>query len=179
MKDELDEEEFPSAWGVYRRAKIEGALRDAAAKHGFLARAERNESGAYHTVIESARFCLTESRVPEAGKMPRKARFRDVQALNNTPLFATIEPLELPEDKKFAVILIHGPSRLDRTRLGFIMIRFPNADCSRWLDASINLLYEFPDVAVVSPKTDAFCEEVIPPPPGPEIRTDLEKKGRS
>ena len=176
MKGELKDEELAAAWGVFRRARIEGDLRGVAAKHRLQARPERNDSGSFHTVVESARFWLTESRVSHAAKLPKKARFRDLQALNNTPLFAMIEPLDLPEDKKFAVILIHGPSKSDGRRLGFAMIRFPNASFTQWLDSSINLLDEFPDSAA---SVEEFRQEVIPRPIDPQIRTDLAGKGSS
>jgi hypothetical protein len=174
MTGELSEEEISAAWGVFRRAKIEGELRRLAGRHGFKAFPERNDTGSVHTVVESEIFCLTESRVATAGRLPARARFRDQQALNNTPLFAGLELDELPADKKFSAVLIHGPSRSNRSRLGFIMIRFPNVHGTRWLDASINLLEEFPQPDAAD---DEFREEVIPRPLDPQIRDDVEGTG--
>jgi len=176
MKGELDEEEIAPVWGVFRRGKIEGGLRPLAERYGLEARAERNPSGSFHTVIESEHFCMTESRVLEASRVPRRALFREIHAVNNYPLFASIEAEEPPDEKRYSAILIHGPSRLDRTRLGFVMIRFPSPDCSRWLDPSINLLERFPNP---SPAATEFQQEVIPRPVEPEIRADHEKKGTS
>jgi hypothetical protein len=56
MKGEVEEEELSATWGVFRRARIEGELRGLAARHGLRAVAERNDTGSYHTVIESNRF---------------------------------------------------------------------------------------------------------------------------
>src|ERR1700678_1588569 len=81
MTGELSDEEISAAWGVFRRAKIEGELRGLAARHGLKAFPERNDTGSVHTVVESDRFCLTESRVATAGRIPARARFRDLQAL--------------------------------------------------------------------------------------------------
>lgn len=160
VKGELEEEIAP-VWGVFRRGKIEGGLRTLVARYGLEARAERNPSGSFHTVIESEHFCMTESRVLEASRVPRRALFREIHAVNNYPLFASIEAEEPPDEKRYSAILIHGPSRLDRTRLGFVMIRFPSPDCSQWLDPSINLLERFPNP---SPASAEFQQEVIPQP---------------
>jgi hypothetical protein len=106
--------------------------------------------------------------------LPGRARFRDLQALNNTPLFNGLEIEELPLDRKFAVVLIHGPNRVDRSRPGFVMVRFPNALGTRWLDAYINLLEEFPQADATA---DEFREEVIPRPLDPQIRDEFEGTG--
>src|SRR5208337_4890095 len=91
VKGELEEEEIAPVWGVFRRGKIEGGLRTLAERYGLEARAERNPSGSFHTVIESEHFCMTESRVLEASRVPKRALFREIRAVNNYPLFASIE----------------------------------------------------------------------------------------
>ena len=105
VKGELEEEEIAPVWGVFRRGKIEGGLRTLAARYGLEAWAERNPSGSFHTVIESEHFCMTESRVLDASRVPRRALFREIHAVNNYPLFASIEAEEPPGEKRYSAIL--------------------------------------------------------------------------
>jgi len=145
--------------GYYRRAKLEGYLRDAADRYPNLeASAEKaDKSGWYHTEVRGGPVVLTQNSVQTPCALVEKAEFRCTLAESSQLSFW---PEDRPEDALLYVVLLHSRSQWetpqDRAKFGHLPGSAYLAYPSRTLDSyvhAINLFERFPEIV------DANCPD--------------------
>lgn len=97
----------------YRRAKLEGYMRDAADMEPRVTSSEPvlGEGAWYHTELRGGPVVLTASSVPTPCAMVERAEFRETLARDNA-LRLWHEPGDLPpEDAPLYLLLLHSKSR--------------------------------------------------------------------
>lgn len=114
-----------------RRAKIEGAFRAAGRLfQGVVVESKKNAArNAYYTRLRVGPFALTESAVEFPDDVPRDAVFRSTLASGQLPLFEDGGDEDM-EDVIFGVFL-HGRRSRCQMSPQFLLLGFPEADCSR------------------------------------------------
>lgn len=122
-----------------RRARIEGAMRVAArTSSGVTAESKRNAAkNAFYTRLRTGPFVLTQSAIEFRDDVPRDAIFRTTLASGQLDLFGDDEGDAYSDEDVILGIVVHG--RRSRCLLApdFLMIGFPEADCSgyvTWID---------------------------------------------
>lgn len=162
----------------YRRALIEGQLREVAALFPAInATARRSPASAWnHTLVICGRAALTQNAVGGPEEVVRPSLFRQMYAGrdNQRYLFPEMEPEEPPPDSVLYSILIHGQSEESAIFPGFARIVFPKEDLQSNWPEYIDLFQEFPEV-VRSRTQGAFEDRAAVEPiaePQPELRTD-------
>jgi hypothetical protein len=156
----------------YRRALIEGQLRDAATAHGEVSAVARRSpaSGWNHTVVLAGNVAFTQNSAADPDQVVRPSLFRQLYACrdNQQYLFAELEPEELPANPILYGILIHGQSEESPIFPGFARLVFPKEDLlSNW-PGHIDLFLEFPEVVRHCTKgkfEEPTAEEVAEPMP--------------
>jgi hypothetical protein len=132
-----------------RRAKIESKAREIANSYsGISATVEPNiNNTAYHTLIRSGPVLLTINHVNQPSEMVRSALFRDTLARDAQLSFLT--PYKPPAaDAPLFAILRHGSSKRTPRRPDFMLVGFPDADCSYYVcEVDLFLIPRFRDLA--------------------------------
>ena len=138
--------------GYYRRAKLEGYLRDAAKLHeGLEASALRaDKSGWFHTEVRSGPVVLTQNSVQAPCALVDKAEFRCTLAGDSQ---LTLWPSARPEDAPLYLLLLHSRSHWatpeTAARFGHLpgsaYLAFPSPSLDTYAHV-INLFERFPDV---------------------------------
>jgi hypothetical protein len=148
--------------GFYRRAAMEGYLRDAADLSAELAtRVVQGEKGSwFHTEVLGGQTIVTAHTVPHAGALVRKADFRIALAQTNEPtLFdRVIEEEELPP---LYAMLIHSRSRWEtreeREKFshlpGSTYLAFPAHSLDYYIH-KVNLFDRYPDIVAAHEPDD-------------------------
>ena len=168
----------------YRRALIEGQLRDAAAPHKEITASARRSpsSGWNHTVVMAGGVAFTQNSAGDPDHVVRPSQFRQLYACrdNQKYLFAELEPADPPPNPVIYCILIHGQSGESPIFPAFARIVFPKEDLlSNW-PGQIDLFAEFPDVVrkfTEGKFEDATAEQVAEPVP--ELKTTRLRKSGS
>lgn len=167
----------------YRRALVEGQLRDAAAGYKEVTAAARRSpaSGWNHTVVIAGNVAFTQNSASDPENVVRPSLFRQLYACrdNQKYLFAELEPPAPPPKTLLYGILIHGQSEDSPIFPAFVRIVFPKEDLlSNWSD-QIDLFAEFPDVVRSCTEgkfEDPIAEQVAEP--APELKAkELRKSG--
>jgi hypothetical protein len=149
----FSKEEAENLLGFYRRAKLEGFMRDAAAMEGVAAPVVKSRSSNWnHTELHSGRVVLTASTVQFPCDLVEVAEFRTMLARSNQGVLWP-EPGDVPDPgAPLYVILLHSRSRFPRaepTRHGYLpgsaYLAFPLPDLSGYAH-EINLFDRFPAV---------------------------------
>jgi hypothetical protein len=144
-------EEAENMLGFYRRAKLEGFMRDAADMERVAAPVVRSRlSGWNHTELRSGRVVLTASSVQSPCDLVEEAEFRSTLARGNQDVLWP-EPGDEPDPgAPLYVILLHSRSRFmrgEQARHGYLpgsaYIAFPLPDLSGYAH-EINLFDKFP-----------------------------------
>jgi hypothetical protein len=139
--------------GLYRRAKFEGFMRDAAAMEGVAAPVVRSRMSAWnHTEVRSGPVVLTANSVQSPCDVVEESEFRVTLARDNQGVLWP-EPGDAPDpDAPLYVLLLHSKSRWpqkDRARYGHLpgsaYLAFPLPDLSGYAH-DINLFDRFPHV---------------------------------
>lgn len=138
----------------YRRAKLEGYLRDAAERSGIAAKAVKSPgSGWFHSEVRSGPVVLTASTVQTPCGPVDPSEFRLSLAEEN-PLYLWDEPGDAPaDDPPLYILLLHSRSvwstAEEDSRYGILpgsaYLAFPAAGLETYLH-TINLFEAFPDV---------------------------------
>lgn len=154
VRGEFAAEEADNLLPYYRRAKIEGYLRDAAQRSGLDARVLKSPgSGWWHTEVRSGPVILTASAVQAPCGLVDPSEFRLSLAEPN-PEYLWEEPGDVPAgDLPLYALLLHSRSQWvkasDRRRYGMLpgsaYLAFPSSGLESYLH-SINLFERFPDV---------------------------------
>jgi len=137
--------------GHYRRAKLEGFMRDAADMEGISAQVVRSRMSAWnHTEVSNGPVVLTASSVQSPCDRVEEADFRLTLARSNQGVLWP-EPGDEPNGPLY-VLLLHGKSRWvreDRAQYGHLpgsaYLAFPLPDLSGYAH-DINLFERFPHV---------------------------------
>ena len=156
----------------YRRAMIEGQLRDAAAAHKTVTAVARRSpaSGWNHTLVLADNVAFTQNSAGDPDQVVRPSLFRQLYACrdNQKYLFAELEPEDAPPNPVLYAILIHGQSEESSIFPGFARIVFPKEDLlSNW-SGHIDLFAEFPEIVRLCSTgkfEDPKAEEVAEPKP--------------
>jgi hypothetical protein len=138
--------------GQYRRAKLEGFMRDVADMEGVTSRVERSRLGAWnHTELQSGPVVLTASTVQAPCDLVEESEFRNTLAESNQGVLWP-EPGDKPSpDAQLYVLLLHGRSRWLQNQSqyrhlpGSAYLAFPLPDLSGYAH-EINLFDMFPHV---------------------------------
>jgi hypothetical protein len=139
--------------GHYRRAKLEGFIRDTADLEGIGHNVIRSRLSAWnHTELRSGPVVLTASSVQSPCDLVEEADFRLTLARDNQGVLWPEPGDEPPDDAPLYVILLHSKSRWpreDRVRYGHLpgsaYLAFPLPDLSDYAH-DIDLLDRFPHV---------------------------------
>ncbi len=138
--------------GHYRRAKLEGSMRDVAALAGIGARVARSRMSAWnHTELWSGPVVLTASSVQSPCDLVEEAEFRLTLARGNQGVLWPEPGDEPPPDAPLYVLLLHSKSRWSRgepARFGLpgsAYLAFPLPDLSGYVH-DISLFDRFPHV---------------------------------
>ena len=146
-------EEAENMLGFYRRAKLEGFMRDAADMEGVAAPVVRSRlSNWNHTELRSGPVVLTASSVQAPCDLVEEAEFRSTLARSNQDVLWP-EPGDEPDPgAPLYAILLHSRSRFPRgeqARHGYLpgsaYFAFPLPDLSGYAH-EINLFDRFPAV---------------------------------
>jgi hypothetical protein len=139
---------------IYRRGKLEGHMRAAAAMYPQIeARVERGEGGWNHTELEAGGVVLTASTVQTPCGLVERAEFRLTLASDNQLPLWTDPTTVPPPDAPLYAILLHSRSRWDtkeeRQRYGHLpgsaYLAFPTPGLGDYAHA-VNLFDRFPNV---------------------------------
>jgi hypothetical protein len=139
--------------GLYRRAKLEGFMRDTAAMEGIGAQVVRSRMSAWnHTELRTGPVILTASSVQSPCDLVDEADFRLTLARDNQGVLWP-EPTDEPRpDASLYVLLLHSKSRWaweEQARYGHLpgsaYLAFPLPDLSGYAH-DINLFDRFPHV---------------------------------
>jgi hypothetical protein len=139
--------------GHYRRAKLEGFMRDAADMEGVPHQVVRSRMSAWnHTELRSGPVILTASSVQSPCDLVEEADFRLTLARDNQAALWPEPGDEPPDDAPLYVILLHSKSRWpreDQIQYGHLpgsaYLSFPLPDLSGYAH-EINLFERFPEV---------------------------------
>jgi hypothetical protein len=144
--------EAENVLGYYRRGKLEGYLRDAAARFPQIeATAERSStSGWNHTEIRSGPVVLPETSVQVPCDLVTRAEFRMTLAQSNQLSFWDAEP---SNGQPLYVLLLHSRSRWEDTEErqkyghlpGSAYLAYPSPDLDFYLH-QINLFERYPEI---------------------------------
>jgi hypothetical protein len=175
---EFDRPEGVNLRPFYRRALIEGQLREVAASFPEMTATARRSpaSGWNHTLVLCGRIALTQNAVGGPEEVVQPSLFRQMYAArdNQRYLFPELEPEEPPPDSVLYGILIHGQSDEGAIFPGFAKIVFPKEDLQSYWPGRIDLFQEFPEVVRAKTEglfeTQAGVEQVAEPEP--ELRMD-------
>jgi hypothetical protein len=139
--------------GYYRRGKLEGYLRDAAARFPQIeATAERSStSGWNHTEIRSGPVVLTETSVQVPCDLVTRAEFRMTLAQSNQLSFWDDSPSD--GNNPLYVLLLHSRSRWEdpgeRDKYGHLpgsaYLAYPSPDLDFYLH-QVNLFERYPEI---------------------------------
>lgn len=142
----------------YRRAKLEGYLRDAAdIAPGLSADVVQGEGNNWwHTEVRGGPIVLTQSAVPGPCQLPEKTTVRlglAAGTIANSGQGSLFPEEETPQEGPVYGLLLHSRSRWakreDQLRFGHLpesaYLAFPSADLSYYAH-DINLFERFPDV---------------------------------
>jgi len=158
---EFASQEAENLLGYYKRAKLEGLLRDVAARYPNLrAVVEKGEgSNWFHTEIHGGPVVMTENAVQKPCALVDAAEFRESLARSNQGvLFGGVDDAR---KRPLYMLLLHSRSQWDtvedrrayRHLPGSAYIAFPASDLKSYIH-EINLFERFPDVVVANtPKT--------------------------
>jgi hypothetical protein len=139
--------------GFYRRAKLEGFMRDTAQMEGIGAHVVKSKLSPWnHTELRSGPVVLTASSVQTPCDLVEEADFRTTLARGNQDALWP-EPGDVPPaDAPLYVILLHSKSRWsrgDQTQFGYLpgsaYLAFPLPDLSGYAH-DIDLFDRFPRV---------------------------------
>lgn len=140
--------------GFYRRGKLEGFMRDAAAMEGIEAHVVRSNNSPWnHTELRSGRVVMTASSVQTPCDLVEEADFRLTLARSSQG-FLWPEPGDEPEaDCPLYVLLLHSksrwPSRDEQNRFGHLpgsaYLAYPTPDLCEYVH-EIDLFGKFPGV---------------------------------
>lgn len=138
----------------YRRAKLEGYLRDAAERSGIAAKAIKSPgSGWFHSEVRNGPVVLTASTVQTPCGPVDPSEFRLSLAEEN-PLYLWEEPGDVPADEPpLYILLLHSRSvwstAADEERYGGLpgsaYLAFPASGLESYLH-TIDLVEAFPDI---------------------------------
>lgn len=135
--------------GHYCRARIEEEMAGIAALFPMVTVAiepyERNTG--FYNEITCGQVKLTQSRILNPYIVPRDAKFRSTLAENGQGLlFPSADEHE--HAHHLYAILVHGVDDNSEKRSwpAFIKIKFPNKECTAYVDEGIDLLSRFPDL---------------------------------
>ena len=140
--------------GQYRRAKLEGFMRDTADMEGIGARVVRSRLSAWnHTELHSGPVVLTASSVQVPCDLVEEAEFRLTLARDNQGVLWPEPGDEPPADAPLYALLLHSKSRWlhrdDQLRYGHLpgsaYLGFPLPDLSGYAH-HVNLFERFPHV---------------------------------
>lgn len=139
--------------GLYRRAKLEALMRDAAAMEDIYAPVVRSRMSAWnHTELRNGPVILTASSVPSPCDLVEASEFRVTLARDNQGVLWPEPEDEPSDDAPLYVLLLHSKSRWprkDQTRCGHLpgsaYLAFPLPDLSGYAH-DINLFDRFPHV---------------------------------
>mgnify|MGYP001492496030 CR=1 FL=1 len=167
----------------YRRALIEGQLRDAATGYKeVVASARRSPSSGWnHTVVIAGNVAFTQNSASDPENVVRPSLFRQLYAGrdNQKYLFAELEPPAPPRKASHYSILINGQSEDGPMFTALARIVFTKEDLlSNWAD-QIDLFAEFPEVVRSCTEgkfEDPTAEVVAEPTPKLKIK-ELRKSG--
>lgn len=146
--------EAENVLGYYRRGKLEGYLRDIAARFPNLTAtvSKAENSNWNHTEVHAGPVILTENSVQTPCAPVEKAEFRLTLARSSQ---MTLWDEPRPEDAPLYVLLLHSRSKWDtpaaRQRWGHLpesaYLAFPSPDLNSYVH-EINLFKKFPDVVL-------------------------------
>lgn len=138
----------------YRRAKLEGYLRDAAERSGIAAKAMKSPgSGWFHSEVRNGPVVLTASTVQTPCGPVDPSEFR-ISLAEDNPLYLWEEPGDVPtEEPPLYILLLHSRSiwrtAEEEQRYGGLpgsaFLAFPAAGLETYLH-TINLFEAFPDI---------------------------------
>jgi len=150
----FDHPEAENILGFYRRAKLEGFMRDVARMERVHAEVVRSKKSSWnHTELRSGPIVLTASSVQTPCDLVEEADFRTTLARDSQG-YLWPEPGDEPEpDAQLYVLLLHSKSRWtnrdDQTRFGHLpgsaYLAYPAPDLSSYVH-EINLFKKFPRV---------------------------------
>jgi len=136
--------------GYERWAMMERDWPLLAKKHGLTVFEQPNANGGwYHVEVGSADIVLTHSKVDHPDKLVQKAIFRNTLATSNQPdLFPDLLPTTVPiaAERRYYVMLLHGPVSGRRDVPAFAQLVVPNSDCTEYL-AGVDLFKHCYEVA--------------------------------
>lgn len=155
-ESEFEAFEAANLVGHYRRAKLEGYLRDAAAMvAGVSATAVKDDQGPwFHTELRSGPVLLSAKTVQTPCALVERAEFRLTRARGNRQLRLWRDPQDMPAaDAPLYVLLLHTASEWDTAQEykqyghlpGSAFLAFPSADLDCYVHA-LNLFETFPAV---------------------------------
>lgn len=138
--------------GYYRRAKLEGLLRDVTERHSGItaAVAKADKSGWNHTEIRSGPVVLTQNSVQSPCALVDKAEFRCTLAEHSQ---LTFWPEDRPADATLYGLLLHSRSVWEAPEQyakyahlpGSAYLAFPSPSLDAYVHV-VNLFEKFPDV---------------------------------
>jgi hypothetical protein len=138
--------------GFYRRAKLEGFMRDAADMEAIGQRVERSRKSSWnHTELWSGPVILTASSVQTPCDLVEESEFRITLARDNQLTLWPEPDDEPPADAPLYAILLHSKSRWPQSQPryrhlpGSAYLAFPLPDLSGYAH-DINLFDRFPHV---------------------------------
>lgn len=180
---EFDTPEVGNIRPFFRRALIEGQLREiAAAFPEIAAQARRSPASSWnHTLVICGRVAMTQNAAGGPDEIVRPSLFRQMYAArdNQRYLFPEMEPQAPPPDSVLYGILLHGQSSESPIFPGFAMIQFPREDLQSYWPARIDLFEEFPEV--VRAKTEGVFRDAATvehvSAPEPELRIGHPQSG--
>ncbi|MGH3400905.1 MAG: hypothetical protein ACRDRJ_00015 [Streptosporangiaceae bacterium] len=139
--------------GLYRRAKLEGFMRDTAGLHPQVRASvvKSKRSNWNHTELSSGPINLTASSVPQPCDLVEEAEFRSTLARDNQLVLWPEPEDEAPNGAPLYAILLHSKSRSPQSQPqyrhlpGSAYIAFPLPDLSGYAH-DIDLFEKFPQV---------------------------------
>lgn len=137
----------PEAHDLYphfRRAMIEGHIKELAKSHGMQASSERNSKrSSFYTLIASDNIRLTVKSASHPDVKVEDATYRRTYAkAAQLKLWGEQPPIETT----LYAILLHGPNSFNRAKPGFAHIVFPDESFTEYVER-IDLKDMFPDLA--------------------------------
>lgn len=101
--------------------------------HEIIPRMVLNSKKRAHLEITTPRTLITTHRVSVRSKFPTPARYRTSNASINSLLLPGFDEPLAPSDAMCNLYILHGPSPLDSTKLGFLQIAVPESGQRRFM----------------------------------------------
>lgn len=160
--ENFDRSEVHDLLPVYRRALIEGGLRNIARRHGAQVDARTNvHGGAYHSVVEFNEVVFTESAAAEGRggrRVPQTAIFREHYADGRDQLDFFKRNDVVIKDRVYGLV-IHGPRDCYAPAPEFLFFGFPRRDCRGYI-TKVDLTPLLKQVLAADPSIEQVSPEL-------------------